>query len=365
MTTRHLNTIAIEGFRSIKNLDPFKLNKTNILVGANGAGKSNFIEAFKLNTAIANGNLQGYIKSYGHPDGFFFNGIATTQQIHFSLDFKPNSYYCELHGGADGSMQVSDTVYFQGAKHPKPFEKAVSREVAESSLPYASEQGSSIEKYVLDRIKSWKNYHFHNTELLAPLRRAWEVKDNFELHDDGRNLAPFIMRLRDEHPEYYQPLLDVIRFSVPSFGDFILKPTSYGNGQVMVDLMWRNKYSNFVMQHYHLSDGSLRLIALITCLLQPNPPSTIIIDEPELGQHPTAINLIAEAVNHEMQKSQVIIATQSPLLVDAFTPDDIITVNYKEGESVFARLDKDKLNHWLEDYSLGELWRKNIVKASP
>ncbi len=365
MTIHHLNTIEIKGFRSIKNSGNLKLNKTNILVGANGSGKSNFIEAFKLNTAIANGNLQGYIKSYGHPDGFFFKGIATTQQIYFILGFKQNYYSCVIHGGADGSIQISDDVYYHATQYPQPFKQSVSISVAESPLQYASKQGRPIEQHVLDRIKGWKNYHFHNTEPLSPLRRAWEVKDNFELHDDGRNLAPFIMRLRDEHPEYYQSLLEVIRFAVPGFGDFILKPTSYGNGQIMVDLMWRNKYSSFVMQHYHLSDGSLRLIALITCLLQPNPPSTIIIDEPEFGQHPTAINLIAEAVNHEMQKSQVIIATQSPLLVDAFTPDDIITVNYKEGESVFARLDKDKLNHWLEDYSLGELWRKNIVKASP
>jgi predicted ATPase len=119
------------------------------------------------------------------------------------------------------------------------------------------------------------------------------------------------------------------------------------------------------MQPYHFSDGTIRFICLTTALLQPNLPSTVIIDEPELGLHPYAIEILAELINAASQKTQVIISTQSPALVDYFEPEDIIVVNRENGASTFRRLDADRLSSWLEDYSLGELWRKNVISGGP
>jgi predicted ATPase len=104
---------------------------------------------------------------------------------------------------------------------------------------------------------------------------------------------------------------------------------------------------------------------LTTALLQPNPPSTIIIDEPELGLHPYAVEILAELIAATAKKTQLIISTQSPSLVDYFEPGNIVVVNRKDGASVFNRLNKDALSSWLNDYSLGELWRKNIVTGGP
>ena len=114
-----------------------------------------------------------------------------------------------------------------------------------------------------------------------------------------------------------------------------------------------------------LSDGTLRFICLTTALLQPDPPSAIIIDEPELGLHPYAIEILAELIEATARKTQLIVSTQSPALLDYFEPKDIIIVNRKKGASVFERLNKEDLSTWLKDYSLGDLWRKNIIAGGP
>ncbi len=117
------------------------------------------------------------------------------------------------------------------------------------------------------------------------------------------------------------------------------------------------------MQPYHLSDGSIRFICLATALLQPEPPSTIVIDEPELGLHPEAIRILAELMTDAARRTQLIVATQSPLLIDQFAVDDIVVVNRKGGQSTFERLSEDDFSQWLEDYSVGELWTRNVIQG--
>jgi predicted ATPase len=119
------------------------------------------------------------------------------------------------------------------------------------------------------------------------------------------------------------------------------------------------------MQPYHLSDGSIRFICLAAALLQPNPPSTIIIDEPELGLHPAAIVILAELIQVAAKGTQVIVATQSPALIDQFGIDDIIVANRRNGASAFQRLKEKDFTEWLKDYSVGELWAKNVIAGGP
>lgn len=371
MELNYIKNIGIKGFKSIKELEPFPMEKTNVLIGANGAGKSNFIEALKLIQAIVNGKLQEYFHQYGDPDGFFFNGRGETQKIVFGVEFTKGYYECCLGLDAKGNIRLDDEKFSHPVINPELLVSppaAVSMDVRESTLAMNASYDnklSSVDKDVKESINSWKHYHFHNTEPTSPLRRAWDVKDNLELHSDGSNLAPFIMNLRNEHPDHYQALCMIIQYAVPCFKDFILIPKKYGNGENKVDLSWQNKHSNSIMPPYHLSDGSLRLIALIISLLQPNPPSAIIIDEPELGLHPDAISVFVEAAKNETQESQVILATNSPLILNECVPEDIITVNCKEEGSKFERVEESNINEWLKEEQLGDLWLSNVIAASP
>jgi predicted ATPase len=151
---------------------------------------------------------------------------------------------------------------------------------------------------------------------------------------------------------------------MPFFDDFLLDVAEFGEKQ-KINLSWKQKGSDYPMQPYHLSDGSLRFICLSTALLQPNPPSTIIIDEPELGLHPAAISILAELIQNASKRTQVIVATQSPALIDNFMVEDIIVVNRKDGASTFERLEEKDFNIWLETYSVGELWSKNVISGGP
>jgi len=104
-----------------------------------------------------------------------------------------------------------------------------------------------------------------------------------------------------------------------------------------------------------LSDGTLRFICLATLLLQPTQkrPSPIILDEPELGLHPYAIAMWASMVKAAATETQIIISTQSPLLLDHFEPEDILVTELEDGATTLTRLQSSELEAWLEDYSLG------------
>ena len=194
------------------------------------------------------------------------------------------------------------------------------------------------------------------------MRRSEIIEDDERLRDNGGNIAPFLLRLKDDKVlrSHYREIVQAIRLVMPFFDDFRLDVRKFGAAE-KVSLSWQQKGSNFPMQPYHFSDGSIRFICLATALLQPDPPSLIVIDEPELGLHPEAIAILAELIQAAAIKTQLIVATQSPLLLNAFTLEDIVVMKRKAGYSDFARLPADDFSEWLQEYSLGELWAKNVI----
>jgi predicted ATPase len=209
-------------------------------------------------------------------------------------------------------------------------------------------------------------YHFHDTGERAPMRRSEIVEDHHKLRGDAANIAPLLLHLKNDEyfAGYYKKIVDAVRLVIPFFDDFRLDVQKLGEAE-KVRLSWSQKGSDFPMQPYHLSDGSIRFICLATALVQPNPPSTIIIDEPELGLHPAAIVVLAELIQAASKQTQVIVATQSPALIDQFGIEDIIVMNRQDGASTFERLKEKDFSAWLDDYSVGELWSKNVIAGGP
>ena len=185
--------------------------------------------------------------------------------------------------------------------------------------------------------------------------------DSDRLRFDAGNIAAFLLKMRETQKDYYDRIVSHIRLAAPYFGDFELKEVSPGQTQ----LLWKERYSPKVFYPSQLSDGSIRFICLATLLLQPKPPSTIIIDEPELGLHPYAITVLAGMLGMAASRCQLIISTQSSPLVDHLQPKDIIVVDRKEGETTLTRPDENALKDWLTDYSLGTLWDKNVLGGRP
>ena len=367
-----LDRLTIIGFKSIRALEDFKLTNLNVLIGGNGAGKSNFIDFFRMLRAmmelplpgLTSANLKAYIADGGGSDDFLFNGPKITERIEAEIRFGPNGYRFKLAPTADETFIINDEArYYEGGDSGwrKLGSGHTTPELLRDKDKRGAAGGSSVSSYVYDAISSWKIYHFHDTSKVAPMRRFETIDDSDYLRFDAANIAPFLLDLKNNAKSAYSQIVDTIRLVTPFFNNFILKP----NRKEKVRLRWKQKGSDYPLKPHHLSDGTLRFICLTTALLQPDPPSTIIIDEPELGLHPYAIEILAELIESTSKKTQLIVSTQSPSLVDYFEPKDIIIVNRKKGASVFQRLNTNELSSWLKDYSLGDLWRKNVITGGP
>ena len=163
----------------------------------------------------------------------------------------------------------------------------------------------------------------------------------------------------------YDLIQRTVRLAAPFFDDFVLKPLALNKDKIRLE--WRHRGSDAYFNASSLSDGSLRFMALATLLLQPASlrPSVILIDEPELGLHPYAITILASLIKQASVETQIIVATQSSLFLDHFQPEDVLVADRVNGATRITRLDAEKLNVWLEDYSLGQLWEKNEFGGRP
>lgn len=361
-----LDRLTIRGFKSIRELDNFELKNLNVIIGANGAGKSNFVEFFRVLNHVVLGYVNIGIKERGGISDFLFNGRKVTEKMEFETRFQERGYRFDIIPDAsDGCLLVNEARYYQhGSSGWWTFNNSID---GKSRLTAEAMGNSPDSKYsipVYNIIVSWKVYHFHDTTSTAPMRHSEIIEDNKQLRYNASNIAPFLLEIRNNNPQIYQEIVNVVRIVLPFFDDFLLATKSLGE-KTTVNLSWTQKHSDYPMQPYHLSDGSIRFICLATALLQPNPPSTIIIDEPELGLHPSALGILAELIESAAQETQVIVATQSPALIDYFSIEDIVVVNRKDGASTFERLKEEDFNVWLEEYTIGELWSKNVIDGGP
>lgn len=366
---RQIDKITLKGFKSIQALENFELSSLNVLIGANGSGKSNFVSFFGLLREMVEGRLEKAVNLAGRADALLYLGPKVTTEIRCRLDFGSNGYRFNLERTNDGRLIFGDEgIIWDASDGPGyPVNRSIGSGHSESKLKDQIEpenRNKAISEYVYSAMSRWVVYHVHDTSGTSAMRGECTVRDYDRLRSDGANLAAFLLNMLNEEKDCYDLIRDTIRLIAPFFDDFLLRPRKRG-GDEFVELEWKQKGSDFPFHPTQLSDGTMRFIALSTALLQPNPPATIIIDEPELGLHPYAISMLADLIKSASERVQVIISTQSPTLLDYFLPEEIVVVNRKQGGSVFERLDADALNEWMEDYSVGELWQKNVVRGGP
>lgn len=362
-----ISKLTLKGFKSIRSLDGFEFGSLNVLIGANGAGKSNLVDFFRLLRSLADESFQNFVNSQGGGDGLLFLGPKVTASIEAHLEFGMNVYEFSLQPTASGALQVKEErVKYTGGGG---FEY-LSTGAMESSLKMRKDErsrwtgGKSVPYYVYEAVSNWTVYHFHDTSALAPMRRDQPLRDWQRFRHDASNIAPFLLNLAEGERGNYALIRDTVRLIAPFFDDFLLRPQRKGANE-QVRLEWQQKGSDIPFQPNQLSDGTIRFICLATALLQPQPPATIVIDEPELGLHPYAIAILADLIRSASERTQVLVSTQSPTLLDYFEPEEIIAVNRSNSQSTFKRLEADELTAWMEDYSVGELWQKNVVRGGP
>jgi predicted ATPase len=232
----------------------------------------------------------------------------------------------------------------------------------EAGLSNSQPPGS---KWLRDPVRRWHLYHVNDTSSSSPFFKTAKVNENRFLHPDGRNLAAFLYLLREWHEDSYRFIVQTVQQVAPFFDDFQLEPLELNPETIKLE--WRHKNSDQQFDASSLSDGTLRFIMLTTLFLQPEKyrPSLILVDEPELGLHPYAIEKLAALVRQASVNTQVIMSTQSPLLLDYFEPEEILVADRVNGGTQLTRLQSPQLKKWLEDYSMGQLWEKNEIGGRP
>ena len=367
-----LERIAIDGYKSIRTAE-IELHNLNLLIGANGAGKSNFIGAFRFLHELVNGQLSLHVGRAGGVDTFLYFGQKTTEQLILHVDFAPelaeraNSYECHLVPSQEDTFVFSNEIaYFHDRrKDPNPSAYPLGSGHNESLLKNSA-PGNQVARFVNQAMKSWRIYHFHDTSETARVKQTVDIDDNRFLRPDASNLAAYLYLLQETEPLAYRNIVGAIRLIAPFFRDFILRPSPLNPDKIRLEWQDQNDPDAYFNAH-SLSDGTLRFMSLATLLLQPanRLPSTILLDEPELGLHPYAITILASLLQKAAEQTQVIVSTQSVTLVNHFTPEDIIVVDSVDGQSTFRRLAEGNIATWLDEYGLGDLWEKNVLGGRP
>lgn len=362
-----IERLELHNYKSIKSAR-VDLKGLNVLIGQNGAGKSNFISFFELTRHLLDQRLGSYMLEHGGIDSMLYHGRKVSDSISALMDFSNrNAFAFKLKPTAGSKAYIEYTKdYFNnhndaGKQYQDKWHLHGWDSNVEESAILTTPQWRA--EYIRNFLSSFTVYHFHDSSLSSPMRRPSRTGDNEFLRHDGSNIAAYLYMLKNTDEKSFNLIEGTVRSIAPYFKGFKLVPNKNMEGFIFLE--WEEKDSDMYMDATNFSDGTLRFIALCTLLLQPNPPQTIIIDEPELGLHPAAISKLGALIRRASLKTQLIIATQSVSVVDCFTPEEIIVVNRKEGQSVFERLDEADYSNWLTDYSLGEIWEKNIIGGQP
>jgi predicted ATPase len=363
---RELEYITIEGFRSIKS-QKLELKRLNLVIGANGVGKSNLVNAFRFLHDIYREQLQT-LSASGNPATYFFHGPKVTSQIHLKLRFIEREYqaaneYDVSVAFGEGKLFVNSEIarFHDISKHPQPFNSPlVGAGTGEARLRNSP---GRVAKYVSEDVSSYRVYHFHDTSRTAGVKQPSKIDDNRSLAADASNLASMLLLFKQNFPDHFNLIESTIKQIAPFFDGFVVEPLR-ANPE-MIKLEWRERGSDDYFDGHSLSDGTLRFMCLATLLLQPDAPRLILLDEPELGLHPAAINVLAALLRQASVNSQILLATQSVTLIDQFQPEDVVVAERENGATVFNRLSSENYTTWMEEYSLGEMWEKNLIGGRP
>ncbi len=370
-----LTELKINGFKSISpEGQTITFGDINILIGANASGKSNLLSFFSMLNYMTTQSLQLFVGEKGGANTLLYFGAKHTPRLSaeliFKEDYKEDNYSFALsHAAGDTLIFTEESIDWKLSNESTYKNISLGAGHKETNLVEESLRGGTASKIVLNLLRNCRFFHFHDTSSSSNIRNISHIDDNHYLRHDAGNIASFLYALKNAKRFYshYIRIVEHIQQIFTQFSDFVITPSPHNPNGILLN--WRGKDSEYFLGPHQISDGSLRFIALTTLLLQPKEliPNVIVLDEPELGLHPYAISVLASMIRIAAINTQVIVATQSPRLVDEFETKHIIVSDWNESKqcSEFSRLDQDYLSDWLEDYCLSQLWEKNVLGGKP
>ena len=360
-----IENVIIKNFKSIRDLE-LPLTNLNVLIGSNGVGKSNFISFFEMAKAIFEQRFGSYTLDKGGIDNLLYRGRKISKEIYGLMDFKnTNAFFFTLKPAQSNKGYIDNTGDFfnKRGESTKDYLGQWHRTFWDSAVEESNLMGKMYGRayYLNSYLRSFTVYHFHDTSSSSPMRGQCEINDNSFLRDNGSNLAAYLYMLKQTDEKAFRLIEGTIHSIAPYFKRFNLRPDPVTPSKISLE--WEEVNSDMYLNGYSFSDGTIRFIALATLLLQSKLPEVIIIDEPELGLHPAAINKLAALIKRASKSSQIILSTQSTNLVNCFEPEDIIVVDREDEQTVFKRLNPADLSVWMDEYnySISDMWETNLI----
>ena len=373
-----IERLQIRGFRSLADVELRPRAGASVLIGANGSGKSNLVQFINmLSWMLKSRRLGEFVNTQGGADDQLHGGSETTPRLEAEIAIRTdtglNEYRFTLSYAHPDRLIFTDEA-FRYSRDDRAgdadwthlengYSEARIVEAGQSdgaSKPHSP--NAKTARTVTYLLRNCAAYQFHNTGAKSNFKKKWDAGDNTYMRSDGGNLPALLYRLEHEDVRRYELICRHIRRVLPGFDRFEIEER-YGK----VALRWRSRHSDKSYGAHLTSDGSLRFFALVTLLNLPVEmlPSVVLLDEPELGLHPKAIALIGDMIRALAGRRQVIAATQSPLLVDAFELREVFVLELRDGRTELHTPDADQLRKWLDEFSVGELWQKNLLGGRP
>ena len=376
MLASMIESVQIRGFRSLADVGISELPQAAVFIGANGSGKSNFIRFFEmLSWMLRSHQLGEFVIRQGGADDQLFGGNAQTPRMNGEITMRTSSGSNDYRFGLayahpDRFLFTQEDIRFNSGIYPTeaPWQPLGSghleaRIVEAAQTPDYPGINPVTASVIVNLLRNCAVYQFHDTSESSKFKNRWDVSEHAQLRSQGGNLAAVLYHLERHDLRRYELICQHIARILPGFERFDIEE-NYGK----VILRWKARWSDKTIGAHLTSDGSLRFFALVTLLNLPTEmlPDVILLDEPELGLHPAAVALIGGMIKSLSTERQVIVATQSPLLVDVFDLDEIIVLELVNGRTELRKLSSEDYQVWIDDcFSPGEMWRKNLLGAQP
>ncbi|HKV38854.1 MAG TPA: AAA family ATPase [Blastocatellia bacterium] len=394
MSTMRIIQLDIEGFRSLRNVS-WKPGPLNVIIGANGAGKSNLLQALEIISMSARGGLSKYVQSLGGMDSIVWDGSASA--ISYTLTTSPvghpqgpDRYFLELSRlGTGSSYRITHETLANYAKI-RTGEKAQRFKFLERAPTYAMVSDDSERSIVApadavpdeESLLSIATSPFGTNRAIpqfqhelqgitvypclqvsrdSVIRQAAVARPERRVDPDGQNLIPVLHTLYTGDRDFKQSIDEAMKAAFGfDYEELVFPPAA--DQRIQLRVRWRPLHR--AQSAADLSDGTLRFLFLLAVLASPSAGPLIAIDEPETGLHPGMLPIIAEYAVEASNRTQVILTTHSPQMLDAFGGKwPTATVAYWEnGETTLKVLDENQLEYWLKEYSLGALFKSGELE---
>jgi len=369
--------VKVTGFRRLYDVE-IEMRSLMVMIGANGVGKSSFLDALSLLSASASGMLNKTLNDLGGVSEICTRGISHRIILEAEMDcpgYKPLHYQLGIEAKGSGyAIPLEELFQKRGEDYLNSFKHINSRyddiryyniedknlvrldwehNPLESSLSQVPKMFKQPEE-LRQTLSSVSQYHVLDVGPRAPVKLPQQMKPALLPGEDGEDLVPFLYNLRESDRSRYEAIEDTLRAAFPGFEGLNFPPVAAG----MLSLTWKEKAFKDPIYVHQLSEGTLRFLWLVSLLQSPNLSTVTMIDEPEVSLHPELLSLLADLMREASQRTQIIVATHSDCLIRFLKTKEVVVMDVEENGCASARwADTMDLDEWLKDYSLDEVWR--------